>query len=69
MSNTHMPTNLRLTDWEQEELRKKAIQINKILVAKGLQPLKDSEVAHKILEKSIRYAEVGESGEILVITP
>uniref|UniRef100_A0A6H1Z8B2 Uncharacterized protein n=1 Tax=viral metagenome TaxID=1070528 RepID=A0A6H1Z8B2_9ZZZZ len=61
-----MPTNLRLTSAEQDELRKKAIEINKLLVKQGMQPLRDSELAHRILEKSIGYAEVTASGEIVL---
>jgi hypothetical protein len=61
-----MPTNLRLTSAEQDELRKKAIEINKLLVKQGMQPLRDSELAHRILEKSIAYAEVTTSGEIVL---
>lgn len=69
MSHANMPTNLRLSDKEQEDLRKKAVEINKLLVARGLQPLKDSELAHKILEKSIRYAQLNEQGDVVVLTP
>ncbi|TLX52747.1 hypothetical protein DN824_22075 [Stutzerimonas nosocomialis] len=61
-----MPTNLRLTADEQDALRKKAIEINKLLVKQGMQPLRDSELAHKILEKSIACAEVTSKGEIVL---
>ena len=37
-----MPTNLRFTTWEQDELRKKAVEINKLLVKMGKQPLRAS---------------------------
>ncbi|WP_419187220.1 hypothetical protein [Stutzerimonas kunmingensis] len=67
MSTSNMPTNLRLTADEQDALRKKAIEINKLLVKQGMQPLRDSELAHKILEKSISYAEVTASGEIVLM--
>lgn len=59
-----MPKTLRLSDKEQEDLRKKCIEINKLLVKEGLQPLKDSELAHKILEKSITCVRVDKKGEI-----
>lgn len=59
-----MPSTLRLTPREQEELRKKCTEINKLLIKKGRQPLRDSELAHKILEISITYARAGESGDI-----
>lgn len=61
-----MPTNIRLTKEEQEKLRKKAIEINKLLVKEGLEPLKDSELAHKLLEISITYASVKKSGEVFL---
>lgn len=59
-----VPTNIRLTKEERESLRKKAIEINKILVREGLEPLKNSELAHKLLEISITYASVKKSGEV-----
>ena len=66
MTGHNMPTNLRFTTWEQDELRKKAVEINKLLVKMGKQPLRDSEIAHKILEKSIPYVRLSASGEIVV---
>jgi len=61
-----MPASLRLTTEEQEQLRKKCIEINKLLIKDGREPIKDSELAHKILEKSISYVRLGVSGEILI---
>jgi len=61
-----MPASLRLTTEEQEMLRKKCIEINKLLIKHGREPIKDSELAHKILEKSISYMRVGVSGEIIL---
>jgi hypothetical protein len=65
----HMPTSIRLSVDEQEQLRKKSIEINKMLIKAGLEPLKDSELVHKILNKSISYATVGRSGEIVLDVP
>lgn len=59
-----MPATLRLTTAEQELLRKKCIDINKLLIKNGKQPLRDSELAHFLLVKSITYVEVSESGEL-----
>lgn len=67
MSGTGMPTNIRLTQTEQEQLRQKAIEINKLLVKQGRQPLRDSELAHKILEKSVTYAQLNSNGEVVLI--
>lgn len=69
MSNGHMPATLRLTAAEQEALRKKCIEINKLLIKQGRQPIKDSELAHFLLEKSVGYVEVGESGDLILDMP
>lgn len=66
MSGTGMPTNVRLTQQEQEQLRQKAIEINKLLVKQGRQPLRDSELVHKILEKSVPYIQLTADGELFV---
>ncbi len=59
-----MPTNIRLTNAEQEALRRKAVEINKELVKRGMQPLKDSELVHTFLEKAISSLTVSASGAI-----
>lgn len=59
-----MPATLRLTNAEQELLRKKCIEINKLLIKQGRQPIRDSELAHFLLEKSVGYVEISESGEL-----
>lgn len=62
----NMPLTLRLTNWEQEELRKKAVEINKLLVKDGKQPLKDSEIAHEILKRAIPAMRLSASGELML---
>ncbi|PPS27043.1 hypothetical protein BVY11_20980 [Pseudomonas amygdali pv. morsprunorum] len=66
MSGDGMATNVRLTNAEQEAIRQKAIEINKLLIKKGMQPLRDSELVHKILEKSVPYASLSEAGEVVL---
>jgi len=66
MSSTTMATNVRLTETEQETLRKKAIEINRMLVKQGRQPLRDSQIIHKILEKTIGCVQVDAAGEIQI---
>ncbi|MBW8456366.1 MAG: hypothetical protein K0M52_19550 [Pseudomonas sp.] len=66
MNGNDMPTNVRLTQSEQEALRQKAIEINKLLIKQGRQPLRDSELVHKILEKSLAYAQLTSEGEIVI---
>lgn len=66
MRRFRMPTNVRLTNDEQEAVRKKCIEINKLLVAKGLQPLRDSELVHAILPQAIEKTRVTASGKIVL---
>jgi hypothetical protein len=61
-----MPTNIRLSQAEQEALRKKAIDLNKELVKRGMQPLKDSELVHAFLEQAIASLELSASGQIVM---
>lgn len=66
MNGDGMATNVRLTTGEQEAIRQKAIEFNKILIRQGKQPMRDSELVHKILEKSVAYARLSESGEVVI---
>lgn len=66
MSGDAMATNVRLSNAEQEAIRQKAIEINKLLIKSGRQPLRDSELVHKILEKSVPYARLTDTGEIVI---
>lgn len=69
IGNGSMPATLRLTNEEQELLRKKCIEINKMLVKQGRQPIRDSELAHFLLSESIGYVELGESGMLSLEIP
>ncbi len=66
MSGDAMATNVRLSNAEQEAIRQKAIEINKLLIKAGKQPLRDSELVHKILEKSVACARLSPDGEIVI---
>ena len=66
MRQTTMPTNVRLTQGEQEALRRKAVEINKELVKRGLQPMKDSELVHAFLEQAINALELTASGAVVI---
>ena len=59
-----MATNVRLNEMEQEAIRKKCIEINKLLIGNNKEPIKDSELVHKILDLSITYVRVNNKGEI-----
>jgi hypothetical protein len=61
-----MSKQLRLSESEQEAIREKAIEINKLLIKSGLPPLKDSELTHKILELSISYVKLNSDGELFL---
>jgi hypothetical protein len=66
MRRAKMPTNVRLSMEEQEALRKKCIDINKMLVKMGMQPLRDSEVVHAVLAQAIEKIEVSASGKLVM---
>lgn len=66
MGNANMPATLRLSNLEQEALRQKCIEINKLLIKKGRQPLKDSELAHFILDKATNMVQVDADGDLKI---
>lgn len=55
---------LRIKEVQSESLRKKCIEINKILISMNKEPLKDSEIAHKILDMGIKSIFVNKYGEL-----
>lgn len=55
---------LRIKEVQSENLRKKCIEINKILISMNKEPLKDSEIAHKILDIGIKSIYVNKYGEL-----
>jgi hypothetical protein len=55
---------LRIKEVQSENLRKKCIEINKILISMNKEPLKDSEIAHKILDIGIKSIFVNKYGEL-----
>jgi len=61
-----MPATLRLSNAEQEALRHKCVEINKLLVKKGRQPLRDSELAHYILDNATKLVQVSSDGELKI---
>ncbi len=63
-----MAKSVRLNEWEQEELRKKAVEVNQKLIKIGKQPLRDSELVHEILKQTIGLVEVSTKGELIIIT-
>lgn len=63
-----MATTLRLSQWEQDTVRQKAIKINKMLVQVGKQPMRDSEILHLILQFVLPNLAT-DGGEIVVRSP
>lgn len=63
---TIIPTtkSICLSKSEQSQLRGKRIEINKILIENGLEPIKDSELAHKIFKKTLPFVKVESNGKI-----
>jgi hypothetical protein len=55
---------LRIKEVQSENLRKKCIEINKILISMNKEPLKDSEIAHKILDMGVKSIFVNKYGEL-----
>jgi len=63
---TEMAQMLRLNEKEKELLRNKAVEINKVLINKKLEPVKDTELAHIVLEQGIDLIEITESGKLII---
>lgn len=55
---------LRIKEDQSEKLRKKCIEINKMLISLNKEPMKDSEVAHIILNIGIKNIFVNKYGEL-----
>jgi hypothetical protein len=55
---------IRLNAWEVEEVRNKSIDINKKLIRLDKEPLKDSELVHKILELGLKNISVSKEGDL-----
>ena len=61
-----MVQSVRLNDIEQEKLRKKAVELNKALIQKGKQPVRDSELVHILIEEAIELIEINNSGKLTI---
>lgn len=61
-----MVQSVRLNDSEQEKLRKKAVELNKALIQKGQQPVRDSELVHILIEEGIDLIEISNSGKLTI---
>jgi len=66
IGSSDMPATLRLSNAEQEALRHKCVEINKLLVKKGRQPLRDSELAHFVLDNATKLVQVTTEGDLKI---
>lgn len=57
---------LRIKEEQEESIRRLAINANKKLIQLGREPLKDSELAHILLNEAIKRAYIGDDGEIKI---
>lgn len=57
---------LRIKEIQQEKIRQLAVIFNKRLVQMGKQPLKDSELAHALLNEALEKAMLDEVGNISI---
>lgn len=62
-----MVQSVRINDQEQEQLRKKAVELNKMLIQKGQQPLRDSELIHILIDQGLDLLEVGINGNVKIL--
>jgi len=61
-----MAGNLRLNKIEEENLRKRCVEINKILVKNEKMPLRESELAHFLLESTLKHVKADKQGNIFI---
>ncbi|MBB6523904.1 hypothetical protein [Pseudoteredinibacter isoporae] len=59
-----MPATMRFTKQEQQALHAKCVKLNKQLMALEKMPIRESELAHILIEKSLKMARITKSGEI-----
>lgn len=59
-----MITMFRLSPSEAEKVRQTAIEVNKKRIENGIEPVKDSELLHEILEKTFKKIVVTNTGQI-----
>lgn len=55
---------LRIKDDQEEKIRQLAISANKKLIQLGREPLRDSEIAHMLLNESLKRAYINDDGKI-----
>jgi len=61
-----MPETLRITKKEDKEVRKKCVEINKILVEAGKMPVRESELIHILLKMALENIQIDKNGKMYV---
>ncbi len=64
MSREPMPESMRFTKTEQKKLHETCVKLNKKLMGMDKMPIRESELAHLLIDECIERAEVNKSGEI-----
>ncbi len=59
--------NIRLKKDEEEELRKKSIEINKILINSNRRPYTESELLHEVIKMGLERIEAGKKERVVMI--
>lgn len=59
--------SLRLKKNEEELLRKKSIEINKVLINSNRQPVTESELLHEVVEQGLKRIEAGKEKRISLL--
>ena len=64
--DTRVPATLRLKDTEQELLRQKCIAINKVLIMNDHSPVSESDLAHLVLEMTLKHLKADKEGNVFI---
>ena len=59
--------NIRLKKHEEEKLRKKSIEINKVLINSNRSPYTESELLHEIIEMGLERIEAGVEDRVVML--
>lgn len=61
-----MIENVRLSVWEQTEIKNKCLEINEELIRQGEEPIQSSKLVHIILELGIARTKIKDKGRIII---
>ncbi len=59
--------SIRLKKAEEDTLKQRYIEINKVLINSNREPLTESELLHLIIEMGLKRAEVGKDKPVTII--